>query len=695
VFNAQPHELHSLPIEGMMYRWSCDLAGPLPITTAKNQYAFIAIEHFTKVIVIEALPAKEAQNTSRAFLAHVLGKFGACAEVVTDQGKEWLGEFHQLLELNRIDHRTTSPYHPQANGLTERAVQTVKRALSKFCAQAQDATVWDLHMHYVVLGYNCSPQASTRCSPYQLLYGVPPTLPPAIKERMQEPLPLGAVGAPLGPQTQDEAAEYLLDRADLLHQDMAMAGHNQKIAQHRDQLRYAQKRSGMWAPGENRIAPGDFVYLKRPNRVSKLQPLASEGVFRVHTVKDSGTVIIQGHCGRFMPVHISNVAPCHLSTINPAINPALALVEDDHACDICGSPHREESMLLCDACNRGYHLDCLTPPLTKPPSSSIWICPHCEQLGVTIADVKQLNTHTQHGSKPVLIFKNKAQRLRDAQARELVGRLVKWEPKGHTWGSGPFIGQLEYVFDNGRRARPLVGIFPQGRGPAWDLATATKLLLPEHAAEGALVALLSAEQPVEQPVSILLSWSPIQPQLSGYARRMEQLSQQYAASPLDISSRLKPEHVKALQQALGARAFQRGLDGWWLGAGTGGEHPLGGLAHTFRTNALAPGADFALQPLSIHTHARIKQQYNADLYVCIVPPAALDAYLPLAHAFTTSLVCALVPVTYTTRTHRGRADWLHSVERDFWVSTIPIQGDLHHVWLLLGKTAHPTLHHRY
>jgi site-specific DNA-cytosine methylase len=94
VFNAQPHELHSLPIEGMMYRWSCDLAGPLPITTAKNQYAFIAIEHFTKVIVIEALPAKEAQNTSRAFLAH---RISSCAGEIwglrrgSDQGKEWLG----------------------------------------------------------------------------------------------------------------------------------------------------------------------------------------------------------------------------------------------------------------------------------------------------------------------------------------------------------------------------------------------------------------------------------------------------------------------------------------------------------------------------------------------------------------------------------------------------------------------------
>jgi len=38
-------------------------------------------------------------------------------------------------------------------------------------------------------------------------------------------------------------------------------------------------------------------------------------------------------------------------------------------------------MLLCDSCNRGWHLYCLTPVLKKVPSG-LWICPQCTAAGV-------------------------------------------------------------------------------------------------------------------------------------------------------------------------------------------------------------------------------------------------------------------------------------------------------------------------
>lgn len=45
-------------------------------------------------------------------------------------------------------------------------------------------------------------------------------------------------------------------------------------------------------------------------------------------------------------------------------------------CELCNATDREDCMLLCDGCNRGYHMDCLQPALTEIPASS-WYCDYC------------------------------------------------------------------------------------------------------------------------------------------------------------------------------------------------------------------------------------------------------------------------------------------------------------------------------
>jgi transposase InsO family protein len=60
---------------------------------------------------------------AKAFLG-VMTHFGACAEVLTVNGTEFRGEFEQLCQKLFMDHRYTSRYHPQSNGLTERLMRT-------------------------------------------------------------------------------------------------------------------------------------------------------------------------------------------------------------------------------------------------------------------------------------------------------------------------------------------------------------------------------------------------------------------------------------------------------------------------------------------------------------------------------------------------------------------------------------------
>ena len=80
---------------------------------------------------------KNSATVALAFKMFVLGNFGVCAEVVTDNGTEFRGESSRLLEEHAIDHRTISEYHAQANGLAERIVQVLKRALRKLRLQKE------------------------------------------------------------------------------------------------------------------------------------------------------------------------------------------------------------------------------------------------------------------------------------------------------------------------------------------------------------------------------------------------------------------------------------------------------------------------------------------------------------------------------------------------------------------------------
>jgi hypothetical protein len=80
------------------------------------------IEHFSKWVKLVAIPDKSSSNTNHVFSQHVLNRFGACVECLTDQGSEFKGEFQDLLDHALIDHYWTSRDHPQADGLAERMV---------------------------------------------------------------------------------------------------------------------------------------------------------------------------------------------------------------------------------------------------------------------------------------------------------------------------------------------------------------------------------------------------------------------------------------------------------------------------------------------------------------------------------------------------------------------------------------------
>ena len=83
------------------------------------------------------------------------------------------------------------------------------------------------------------------------------------------------------------------------------------------------------------------------------------------------------------PIHVAGKVEDGKSTQTGAPTKNSDLKEDtaesedaNVKCELCSLDSDDANMLLCDDCNKGYHLYCLEPPLVKIPAGT-WFCPPC------------------------------------------------------------------------------------------------------------------------------------------------------------------------------------------------------------------------------------------------------------------------------------------------------------------------------
>jgi hypothetical protein len=205
-----------------------------------------------------------------------------------------------------------------------------------------------------------------------MLYGVPPSIPPAIRERFEETVDF---------DNSEMAATSVSRRAADIKTSCAAAARGAITAQKRDQERYRKVRSGGFTSTAIQLSPGDFVYLKKKQQDSLDIP-ASITILRVIIDKGNGIFTLMGKDGRRIDSHSGSLAKCHLPIMDQGLDFSLASPDANMACEICNKI-AEKNMLLCDACNLGVHTYCLDPPLQEIPEG-YWRCPTCVLLNIPI-----------------------------------------------------------------------------------------------------------------------------------------------------------------------------------------------------------------------------------------------------------------------------------------------------------------------
>jgi len=127
-----------------------DLVGPIfPATDRGNRYLLTLVDYASCYPEAVALKNVETEIVAEA-LVSIVARVGIPTEVLSDQGGQFMsGVMKEVSRLLSFRQLTTTPYHPQCNGLVERFNGTLKTMLKRMCSERPKD--WDRYVDALFL----------------------------------------------------------------------------------------------------------------------------------------------------------------------------------------------------------------------------------------------------------------------------------------------------------------------------------------------------------------------------------------------------------------------------------------------------------------------------------------------------------------------------------------------------------------
>ena len=187
-----------------------DLVGPFPLGKGGYRYLLTCVCMASKWP--EAIPLKRMTARSVADgLIEIFSRTGIPLQLVSDQGTQFVGKIvKQLCKCLNIEKITTTPYHPEGNGVVERLHGTLVPMLTKASSQGLD---WVGQVPFALFALRSAPNRDTLYSPFELVYG----------RQVRTPLDVlhqGWVELDFEKLNTSEWADWLVDRLECWHEVM-------------------------------------------------------------------------------------------------------------------------------------------------------------------------------------------------------------------------------------------------------------------------------------------------------------------------------------------------------------------------------------------------------------------------------------------------------------------------------------------
>eukprot|EP00253_Pinus_taeda_P008113 PITA_08113 len=166
---GRPSHSDEMPLKPQRFiepfeRWALDFMGPINPPSNQKTYILVATEYVTKWVEAEALPRATEESVIQ-FLLQLFVRYGLPREIITDGGPQFVGNrIAETLNNYHVQHKMTSPYHPQANGQIESSNKIIEIILNKTVASHRRD--WAAKLPEALRAYRTTWRSTTGHSPY-------------------------------------------------------------------------------------------------------------------------------------------------------------------------------------------------------------------------------------------------------------------------------------------------------------------------------------------------------------------------------------------------------------------------------------------------------------------------------------------------------------------------------------------------